>query len=212
MTRLQDAMRPCGELIKAHAELEEALAPIERTDTRSPEHWELAELGRLHLRAHLGSGVDKRLNAFLKSAVVLSIATWQALVEDVALLVADAPNGNPEQVSEVSRFATPNWDKTSRLLRTVSGLDLMAEESFMQPPVVLPRSRRYLADYGAVKQELDWWVDVRHAIAHGDEELPDFADAPPSVRSASLDRDATSRCVNFLDELGRRVVDLAPGA
>lgn len=119
-----------------------------------------------------------------RAVVVLAVAAWQTLVQDLVLgaLATAEPSGTatvPEigtyrlikaQIErEVRKFATPNTQNTRDLLDTV-GLDIKPHWTWEVP--ARGRSQSRTRTFAEISRELDDWLAVRHAIAHGHKQIP----------------------------------------
>ncbi len=129
-----------------------------------------------------------------RAVVVLTVATWQAVVQDLALAcltLSEPPAGDPFLPAykviagrvnvEVGAFSTPNAENSRKLLQGV-GFDPRPHWTWTQRgggglgPVTLRP-----AD---VDSKLNQWLRVRHALAHGHEHLPSV-DVLQVVRTAT---------------------------
>jgi hypothetical protein len=161
-------------------------------------------------RGHGGAGPGRRAAEISvnRAIVVIAVASWQAVVQDLALACIDlsAPGAdNPTMLSTyhaitgsvrnaVGDFSTPNAENTRRLLRS-AGYDPWPSWTWSQhagrgmgikvwtPPLAATRLRE--------------WLNVRHAIAHGHSELP-AVDALGAVRErpGNPPKDPTLRLVD----------------
>lgn len=131
-----------------------------------------------------GGGRGRRVEevSINRAVVVITVATWQAAVQDMTLgcvALSEPPAGDPflpayrviagRVQSEVGAFSTPNAENSRRLLQGV-GFDPHPHWTWSQaggrgrgPITVRP------AD---VDLKINQWLRVRHAIAHGHEHLP----------------------------------------
>lgn len=152
--------------------------------------------------------------ALNRSVVVLTVAAWQAWVEtyvSTALAVLDespAKGSNDAEylrlraasrplielaAEEVRRFNTPDAGQVCRLLR------LLGDDPRPRWSIVGGDSRRGRDD---VVGQLNDWVRVRHAIAHGEQSLP----AVPVLGRTkagygSLTHRHAAQCATFFGEL-----------
>jgi hypothetical protein len=145
-------------------------------------------------RDHGGSGRGRRdeETSINRAVVVLVVAAWQALVQDIALAALDhgAPAaGSPlskgsyallsgRLKKEVGDFSTPNAENTRRLL-LAAGFDPRPHWTWSQ------RGGRGLGVVAWTPQDVDTrmneWLRVRHAIAHGHAVIP-HVDALQAIR------------------------------
>ena len=124
----------------------------------------------------------KRLVSINRAVVVITVATWQAAVQDMTLAClahSEPPAGDSflpayrviagRVQTEVGGFSTPNAENSRRLLQGV-GLDPRPRWTWTQ------RGGRGLGRITIrptdVDTKLNQWLRVRHAIAHGHEPLP----------------------------------------
>jgi hypothetical protein len=113
------------------------------------------------------AGGGRGYGAMLKSSanravVVLAMASWQALVQDTVTFILDyreLESVRAKAVRELGRFSTPSAANTRKLLRLVG---------FDPDPYWSWRG----TDGQQVEGRLKDWLNVRHAIAHGDEMMP----------------------------------------
>ena len=131
----------------------------------------------VHRRAGTG-GVGRRTEEVTlnRAVVVLGVAAWQVVVENLVLTAIDAASAhagaNPPITlaaytgtvrGQVKRFSTPNSAQSRELLRTV-GFDPKPYWDAYSVPGRQPA--------GTLQDQLDGWLRVRHAIAHADPVLP----------------------------------------
>lgn len=107
-----------------------------------------------------GSMVESSVN---RAVIVLAIASWQAFVQDTVKFILDRrmPESArpPEVLRELDRFSTPSAKNTRKLLQLVD----------FDPNPYWAWDRMKLRQ---VEARLRDWLTVRHAIAHGDEKMP----------------------------------------
>lgn len=118
-----------------------------------------------------------------RAIVVLTVAAWQAVVQDYTRACIDlsAPTeGSPlslqtyavmtgRVMSEIGSFSTPNAQNTRKLL-IGAGYDPRPEWTWRQRG---GRGRGLMTwTPSQVDDRIDEWLRVRHAIAHGHETLP----------------------------------------
>lgn len=148
----------------------------------------------VHRRA--GSGVrGRRVEevSINRAVVVLTVATWQAAVQDMTLAclaLSEPPSGDPflpayrviagRVQMEVGAFSTPNAENSRKLLQGV-GFDPRPHWTWTQrggrglgPVPIRPTD---------VDAKLNQWLRIRHAIAHGHEHLPSV-DVLQAVRAS----------------------------
>jgi hypothetical protein len=154
--------------------------------------------------------------AINRSVVVLSVAAWQGWVEhfarDIMHMGADAARRRHDADSygerelaamyeavgplikdQIQRLNTPNSQNVSRLLAYLAS-DPRERWTFVH------RGKRLTS--AAAARELDAWVKVRHAVAHGDPHLP-AVHVLDRTRAGhgSLTRRRAEQCVSFFVEL-----------
>lgn len=178
-------------------------------------------------RAHGGGGAGRRTieTSLDRAVIVLAVAAWQAAVQDLATAILDTSTpGGPSQLDiarfntligpvrgQVGRFGTPNAQNTRNLMIS-AGFDPRPHWSYV---VAGGRGRpRAVWSPADVERRLDEWLKLRHAIAHGHDELP-IVQALQAVRLRSANANAPSigypqlrlvdaeQCVAFLNRLVR---------
>ncbi|PFG15490.1 hypothetical protein ATK74_3037 [Propionicimonas paludicola] len=129
-----------------------------------------------------GRGRRTQETSINRAVVVITVATWQAAVQDMVLSCAamsEPPAADPflpaykvivgRVQSEVGAFSTPNAQNTRRLLQGV-GFDPRQHWAWRQAG---GRGQGSIAVQPSdVEARIDQWLKVRHAIAHGHEHLP----------------------------------------
>lgn len=165
-------------------------------------------------KTHGGSnrGVRMKEPSLNRAVVVLAVAAWQAAVQDAARSCIDlgAPTNPPQAVityklqtgffnKAIGDFATPSAEKSRDLLK-LGGIDIKSHWTWRQGVKMLT--------FNDVSETLNKWLKVRHALAHGHQELPSVdvlevvrqniptRKAPPSLR-----RDDAEACVKFLKRI-----------
>lgn len=148
--------------------------------------------------------------------VVLAIAGWQGVAEDLARcsLEARMPSSDDPQHAMASLLAgqankvigdlnTPNAENVRRMLQ-VTGID-------PRPAWTWPRRGRHggRRTPTEVETELREWLKIRHAVAHGHGEYP-RVEVLESVRQGTTPtvrlRDAQA-CVRFVRDLTQNTAD-----
>lgn len=130
-----------------------------------------------HGKATGGTRGKKFREVSLNRAIVLmAMASWQAVVEDLTLAAfAVLPgSGNPSRVNkvmnEVTSFSTPSAYKTRRLLRAnLSGFDVLPHWTWKRhggQGIGVLEVKPEAASY-----RLESWLRIRHAVAHGHADL-----------------------------------------
>jgi len=173
-----------------------------------------------------GPGRRTAERALNRAIVVMTVAAWQVLLEEltkIALieiekLSADEPEGIVHRAlyhsiassanAAIGRFNTPNAHNAKQLLATVGiEADLRWEISFGSQKL----------DKAATEKEINCWLDVRHKIAHGSPTLPDNKVLCKTVNGPTLRRSEAERCMRFFRrvsletalEVDERLCDLA---
>jgi hypothetical protein len=118
-----------------------------------------------------------------RAIVVLAVAAWQAVVQDLTLACVDLSTPGPnDQMSratysllagrvraEVGAFSTPNAQNTRKLLQA-AGFDPRPMWAWTQHG---GRGKGMVTWSPAnADDRIDEWLKLRHAIAHGDTVLP----------------------------------------
>ncbi|MBT2516290.1 hypothetical protein J7E29_02480 [Streptomyces sp. ISL-90] len=172
-------------------------------------------------RGYGGGGVGRRIKetSLDRAVVVLAVAAWQAAVQDLTTAIVDtaAPtSGGPVKLARykaslghaakaIGDFATPNAENTRSLMRSV-GFDPRPHWTY----TIAGGQGRQRTTWTPhmVDERLNQWLKVRHAIAHGHDELP-VVDVLRSVRVDGASSNATIRlvdaqqCVSFVSRLVR---------
>ncbi|PVB44282.1 hypothetical protein [Mycobacteroides abscessus] len=137
----------------------------------------------VHQRAGTGSRGRRRVETSVNRAiVVIAIASWQAVVQDMTRFLLDhSMPGQSDPQYGVARlihgqvmrvlgsFSTPNAENTRQLLQSV-GFDPRPHWTWANGA---RGSREVVLRPADVEEQLRDWLKVRHAIAHGDEKLPE---------------------------------------
>jgi len=172
-------------------------------------------------RDHGGPGRGRRPQeaSLNRAVIVLAVAAWQAAVQDLTTAILDTacPTG-PAKVDiaryeaatgpvrkAITDFATPNARNTIRLMKS-AGFDPQPTWAF-DANGGRGKPRVYWTSQ-MVGQRLDEWLQVRHALAHGHDSLPEV-DALLTVRLKKssglpwLELKDAEQCVTFLNRLVR---------
>jgi hypothetical protein len=135
----------------------------------------------IHKRAGGGSGLRER-ESINRAIVVMAIASWQAFIEDLALVLCKArmlalagqnDDGSARRLDReikqrVRTFSTPSPVNTRTLLQLV-GYD---PQPYWTWRTRVGRSGQRVVRHEDVEKRLKEWLKVRHAIAHGDVDMP----------------------------------------
>jgi hypothetical protein len=145
--KFNDAMKHCDNLVEVHQRVGSA--------------------GR-------GRRIETSIN---RAVVVIAVACWQAVVQDMALFMLDRGMPDPSDpnypfarlirgqvMGNVTRFSTPNAQNSRTLLQQV-GFDPHPYWSWSTRDV---GGHRVTLKPAQVEEQLRDWLQVRHAIAHGD--------------------------------------------
>jgi hypothetical protein len=172
-------------------------------------------------RAHGGGARGRRTieTSLDRAVIVLAVAAWQAAVQDLTSAILDTARPTGPTPLDVARydtmmgpvrkaigdFATPNAEK-SRDLMVSAGFDprpswtyTIAGGQGRAPVTWTPHM---------VGQRLNEWLRLRHAVAHGHDELP-VVQALEAVRLNGVTSDPTLRltdaeqCMSFVNRLVR---------
>lgn len=183
----------------------------------------------IHRELSSGPGRRHREQSLNRGAVVFTVAAWQTLVEQLARAAIDGlepdehllpPKGNQGRsqayalhrsrkqawklhratvLSRVSTFSTPNAENTRALLQ-LAGVDVKPYWSW--------RRGRWLLSYQDATARLNAWLRVRHALAHGDSELPSERVLSTTTGGrAALRLSDAEECVRFFGELAHQTVE-----
>lgn len=137
-------------------------------------------LVKVHRRAGTGGQGRRFIEVSVNRAViVIAIACWQSVVQDLTRVLVDASmpaKGNPSWgtanllagrvSSEIGRFSTPNAENTRGLLQS-AGFDPRPSWTWSTG-----RFGRDTLTPNQVESRLSEWLKIRHAIAHGHEQMP----------------------------------------
>ena len=181
-------------------------------------------LVKVHRRAGTGGQGRRFIEVSVNRAViVIAVACWQSVVQDLTKVLLDA--SMPAQgttgwgtanllvgrvKTEIGKFSTPNAENT-RLLLQSAGCD--------PRPYWTWRTGRFGRDTltpNQVESRLADWLKVRHAIAHGHEEMP-CVPVLQAVTSASKPQDPAIRlvdamqCLDFVRRLAQVTSDGVAG-
>lgn len=171
----------------------------------------------VHQRAGTGTRGRRRIETSVNRAiVVIAIASWQAVVQDMTRFLLDRNMPQPtdpnhgvsmlikgQVMNALGNFSTPNADNTRRLLQSV-GFDPRPHWTWTEgaPGRQVSLSKR------DVEERLRSWLSVRHAIAHGDEELPTVGvlqsvrqNDPPRSDGPSIRLHDAKQCIRFIRKL-----------
>lgn len=168
-------------------------------------------------RNHGGPGQGRRdkETTLNRAVVVLTVAAWQAAVQDLAKAAVELVNPVETGIefrqyallkgrmdNDINAFATPNAEKTRELLK-VAGFDPRPHWEWTR------RGRNSSVDPYRAAQITNSWVGIRHAIAHGHATLP-VKDVLQAVRMQEAHRDDPSlrlydaeQCLDFFRRLAR---------
>ena len=168
-------------------------------------------------RGYGGGGAGRRFRevSLDRAVVVLAIAAWQAAIQDLTAATIDTaapPTGAATYHAllghvrkGISDFATPTAQNTRRLMLG-AGFDPRPHWTYSSAGG--QGRQRVTWTPSMVDTRLDEWLKVRHAIAHGHEELP-LVDALEAVRLNGATTNVTLRltdaeqCVAFVSRLAR---------
>jgi hypothetical protein len=160
----------------------------------------------IHRELNREPGLRVREMSLNRAVVVLTVAAWQAYVQDLVTEVLSAfeiPGGDngramylairAEVLSSADRFTTPNSENTRKLLLRL-GFDPWPHWEWQAGPQYLSASR--------ARERMDQWLKVRHAIAHGHDSLPDVDVLPqlPDGR-CTLRRSEAEACMSFFTRI-----------
>ncbi|WP_280247999.1 hypothetical protein [Nocardia abscessus] len=189
---------------------------------RAMEHCD--NLVRVHQRAG-GEGKGRRREEISvnRAVIVIAIASWQAVVQDITRFLLDEHTPNPSDpnhgvaqllrgfvLRELDKFSTPNAENTRQLLQAVG----FNPRPYWTWPNGAAGSRAVTYKPHDVEGQLRDWLKGRHAIAHGDEKMPEV-----SVLQAVRDRSASKStgptvrladakaCIKFIRTLTKVTID-----
>jgi hypothetical protein len=145
---------------------------------RAVEHCD--NLVEVHRRAGSGGQGRRYIEVSVNRAViVLAIATWQAVAQDLASVLLDASMPPRSHASygvasllagrvktEIGAFATPNPENARKLLQG-AGYDPRPSWTWKTG-----KFGHTVLGPAQIEVQLRGWLSVRHAIAHGHEGMP----------------------------------------
>ena len=162
----------------------------------------------IHRDLNAGRGRRWRETTLNRSVVVITVAAWQAYVEDVARGIVEtlkpavgaAGYGTWQLVKavtdgSVARFNTPNSTNTRNVLVNV-GFDPTTHWSWTAAPASLTPAQ--------VSVLMGEWIRVRHTVAHGAELPPVSVLDRTAAGAPTLTRRNAESCMRFF----ARVVSL----
>jgi hypothetical protein len=174
-------------------------------------------------RGHGGLGPGRRAEEISvnRAIVVIAVASWQAVIQDLTIACVDL--STPDANSSLSRasysaitgpvrnavgdFATPNAENSRRLLQS-AGFDPWPCWTWRQHEGQGMGVRVWTPTDAATR--LREWLNIRHAIAHGHDSLPQVS-ALKAVRerpgnppiNPTLRLVDAEQCVVFMRRLAR---------
>lgn len=163
----------------------------------------------IHRASQAGAGRRHRQTTLNRAVVVLTAAAWQAYVAETTRAILhdlEVPHGTPGHAQfAIVRAAAKGTLKRFNTADSRNCLNLFLEVgfdpttrwtfSFGTPP------RHYVNT--TVRDEIDDWLKVRHAVAHG-AELPNLAIITGSAQNRpSMRLSDAERCIKFFEEVVR---------
>jgi len=168
---------------------------------------------RLHLYSEISA------TAIHKSIIVHCVASWQSCVENLTYalhsnLHLTTASENPNTILNFIRnFSTPSSQKVSFLFNAFN-INITNSWTFDQSKKVLLQLNGVIpqlllkSNYNklSIDEELDAWVNLRHQVAHGDEniDLTNMSAIYPQVNR--LSRISSWQCLNFFYSLGLTLI------
>lgn len=171
----------------------------------------------IHREINKNPGRRWREPTLNRAIVVLTVAAWQAFVQDLVLALLEnlvLQKGEPgwalyklvdgSTKSALGRFNTADSQRSLDLMLNV-GFDPVSAWTF----TIGSPQRSYSPD--TVRKEIDGWLAIRHKIAHG-ASLPESELVSGRPKSGpSLYRKDAERCVEFFRVVTGRTADRAHG-
>lgn len=162
---------------------------------RAMEHCD--NLVRVHQRAGGDSKGRRRDEVSVNRAiVVIAIAAWQAIVQDATRYILSQNMPAPSDpnygfarllqgnvIGEIGKFSTPNAENSRKLLQSV-GFDPRPYWTWTNGA---RGNRETIFKPHEVENQLRQWLSVRHAIAHGDEKMPEV-EVLQAVRDGTVNK------------------------
>jgi hypothetical protein len=163
----------------------------------------------------LNPGVGRRFRemSINRAVIVLTVAAWQSFVEDLAGEIIDElrpPDGDPglpryrvmraDTTFAIHHLSTPNAEKTR---------DLLLRAGFNPWPHWGWDGRWPMTSF-EVRERMNQWLRVRHAIAHGDPELPPESMLPRTPSgTTTLTLDDAEACIRFFTRVVAQTTEAA---
>lgn len=136
----------------------------------------------LDAKGHSPRGRRGAQTSVNRAIVLMAVATWQATVEDLTLAAFACTEGTANQgkvnklADETDRFATPATHQVRRLL--IENIKASGASDGFDPSAIWTWNKsggrgigRRNVDNAEISRTLDAWVLLRHAVAHGHDEL-----------------------------------------
>jgi hypothetical protein len=158
----------------------------------------------IHGKVNPGRGRRREELTLNRAIVVLTVAAWQAYVDDTTRAVLGTikpPAGHPGMVdwnlikanatTALGRFNTANSFNSLALFSRV-GFDPLSSWTFRIPRLGGARKTYVPAD---AQDEIDQWLGIRHAIAHGSDLPSARVITGTSARGATLRLHDARNCI-----------------
>ncbi len=168
----------------------------------------------IHRALNRDPGLRVREMSLNRAVVVLTVAAWQSYVQDLLAELLELfaiPAGehgralyvaiNADARRAMHDFATPNAENTRNLLMR-TGFDPWPHWQWQAGPLRISTAR--------ARERMNQWLAVRHAIAHGHDDLPDV-DVLPALPDGrrTLRRSEAEACIRFFTNVVSRTTAAA---
>lgn len=159
----------------------------------------------LHRESQSGQGRRHRQTSLNRAIIVVTVAAWQAYVQDMTQAVLDyiaVPHGHAgHSVYTVIKVATKNAIRRFNTPNAKNSVDLLLDAGFDPTPgwaFTIGQPPRNYAE-AQIRNEVDAWLAVRHKIAHGAKLDPSFVISGQTQAGPSLRLKDAERCVEFFE-------------
>ena len=191
--------------------------------------WDQQQLAdQLVKKCKSDSGGNEGHDALSRAAVVFCVAFWQAYVENVVIeayekIGSKIRSSNADETiilkkfielneklleDRIEFFNTPNSKNVRDLLKltlNVNPNDFWTEGTMIIDSKKGARSDAKKYKGGSIQAELNSWLNVRHSIAHGDDQIKDIGDGT-KMNFPLTDNDLRN-CIDFFNFLAEHTDD-----
>ena len=169
-----------------------------------------------------GPGGVKNREALNRAGVVFCVAFWQAYVENVVKeayeeIESKTLSSNVDEATllkeffvlnknllehRIESFNTPNSENVTKLLKLtlkVNPNDIWEKDIVIMDSEKGAKNKPKKFKGGTIQTELNSWLNVRHSIAHGDDQIRDRKDG--TKMKFPLNYDDLKGCIDFFSLL-----------